>query len=221
MIHSLKHKNNLDFTNEDPITSTIIGTLLHLPDPLLWEILREACYANSILPKDPGALRSYEFWPKWDPTGTQNINYVEPDVFLQFSEANLIMEAKRSDDGGQYLEQWERELIAYENQQEPPDTPVFLLSVGGNGSNTENETIEINGHKRMIVKCSWVNLYKVLREELENSVGSNRRVLDSLLIAFDQFGIRSYQWLDTKTWVSTYEITIPDNYLNLFCRRVI
>ena len=34
MIHSLMHKNDLDITHEDTITSTIIGTLLHLPDQL-------------------------------------------------------------------------------------------------------------------------------------------------------------------------------------------
>ena len=90
MIYSLLHKHDLDITHEDTITSTIIGTLLHLPDQLLWKILREACHTGSVLPKNPGELRAYEFWPKWDAYGTLNTNYVEPDVFLRFSEVDQI-----------------------------------------------------------------------------------------------------------------------------------
>ena len=219
MIYSLRHKNDHDITHEDPITSTIIGTLLHLPDQLLWEILREACYANSVLPEDPGELESYEFWPKWDPEGTDNTNYVEPDVFLKFSGTNLIIEAKRADGGGQYWDQWERELIAYESQNEPTDTPVFLLSIGGNGSNTANERTKINGQERIIVKCSWVNLYEILEENLEKATGSNRRIIDALLIACDLFGIRSYQWLDARPWISDIRIGMPDDYHNLIFAR--
>jgi hypothetical protein len=219
MIHSLLHKNDLDITHEDTITSTIIGTLLHLPDRLLWKILREACYAGSVLSKDPGNLEAYEFWPKWKAAGSANTYYVEPDVFLRFSRADLIIEAKRSDEGGQYNGEWERELIAYENENDQARIPVFLISIGGNGSNTANETLRINGHGRTIVKCSWVGLYEALAAEQEKLSGSNRRVVESLMISFDQLGIRSYQWLDARPWVADFEIEIPRDYRNLVFRR--
>ncbi len=219
MIHSLLHKNDLDITHEDTITSTIFGTLLHLPDQLLWKIIREACYANSVLPKDMGELEAYKFWPQWDSRGTKNAIYVEPDVFLRFSKAVLIIEAKRSDEGGQYSGEWERELIAYENEFVSTDVPVFLISIGGNGSNTANETMMINGHRRTIVKCSWVNLYEVLVAEQEKLSGSNWRVADSLKISCGQLGIRSYQWLDARSWVSKYGVKIPDDYHTLICKR--
>lgn len=219
MIHSLLHKHDLDISHEDTITSTIIGTLLHLPDQLLWKILREACHAGSMLPKNPGELRAYEFWPKWDAYGTKNTNYVEPDVFLRFSEVDLIIEAKRSDDGGQYREEWERELVGYENQFVSSKNPVVLISIGGNGSNTTSETLRINGHGRTVVKCSWVGLYEALAAEQEKLSGSNRRVVESLMLSCDQLGIRSYQWLDARPWVADFEIEIPRDYHNLVFRR--
>lgn len=219
MIHSLMHKNDLDITHEDTITSTIIGTLLHLPDQLLWKLLSEACHASSVLPEDPGELESYEFWPKWNPEGTNNTSYVEPDVFLRFSGAVLIIEAKRSDEGGQYREEWEQELVAYDNEHDPIHVPVFLIAIGGNGSNKANETLRINGHERTIVKCSWVNLYEVLVAEHEKLTGSNWRVVDSLKISCDQLGIRSYQWLDARPWISDIRIAIPEDYHTLIFKR--
>lgn len=219
MIYSLLHKHDLDITHEDTITSTIIGTLLHLPDQLLWKILREACHTGSVLPKNPGELRAYEFWPKWDAYGTLNTNYVEPDVFLRFSEVDLIIEAKRSDDGGQYHEEWERELVGYENEYGSSKVPVILISIGGNGSNTTSETLRINRHGRTVVKCSWVGLYEALAAEQEKLSGSNRRVVESLMISCDQLGIRSYQWLDARPWVADFEIEIPGEYRNLVFRR--
>jgi hypothetical protein len=212
-------KHDLDITHEDTITSTIIGTLLHLPDKLLWKMLREACHAGSVLPKDPGELETYEFWPKWDAQGTENSNYVEPDVFLGFSDVDLIIEAKRSDEDGQYHEEWERELIGYENEYGSSNVPVILISIGGNGNNTVNETLRINGQERTIVKCSWVGLYEVLAAEQDKLSGSNHRVVDSLIISCDQLGIRSYRWLDARPWVSKHVIEIPEDYRNLVFRR--
>lgn len=220
MIHSLFHKNNLNITHEDTITSTIIGTMLYLSDHLFWKVLRSACYENKKLPENLGELQEYVFWPKWNPKGTENTNYVEPDVFLRFSnktdlnktdlnETDLILEAKRSDDGGQYLEEWERELTSYGNTFGETKVPVFLIAIGGNGNVTSNKTMTVNGHERMIVKCSWMKLYEALREEQEKLTGNNLRVVESLLLACDLFGIRSYQWLDAKPWLSEYEIAIP------------
>jgi hypothetical protein len=219
MIHSLLHSKVLDINNEDTITSTIIGTLLHLPDQLLWKMLREACYTSSVLPKDPGELRTYESWPKWAALGTDNSNYVEPDVFLRFSNVDLIIEAKRSDEGRQNDAQWKRELVGYENKYGSSQVPVILICISGNGSNTANETLRINGKERTIAKCSWVGLYEVLAEELENITGNVRRIVETILNACDQFGIRSYQWLDARPWVSDYVIEIPLDYTNLVLRR--
>ena len=219
MIYSLEYKNDLDITHEDTITSTIIGILLHLPDRLFWELLFKACYMNSALPKDPGDLKEFEFWPKWSADGTNNTSYVEPDVFIRFSEIDLIIEAKPSDEGGQYQAQWRQELKAYQNEYGDNKKPVSLIALGGNGSNTENWPCGSKDPVRIVTKCSWANLYRVLMEEQENLLGSDWRVVETLRLAFNLLGIRSYQWLDTKQWLACYKIQVPENYNKLLFRR--
>lgn len=220
MIQSLFHKKNIDLTQEDPTTSTIIGTLLHLPDQQLWQVLREACYVNSVLPEDPGILKAYEFWPRWNSAGTTNVNYVEPDVFLRFSTVDLILEAKRFDESGQNRAEWKRELIAYKNEYGAEGKPVFLIALGGNGSNMQNEVVRVNGQARTIIKCSWVKLYDACLERHKTLSANSKRVLDSVIIACNQLGIRRYRWLDEKPWLAEYIIITPKNYHGLFHRRI-
>ena len=219
MIHSLLLKNDLDITHEDTITSTIIGTLLHLPDQLFWEILREACFNNQNLPQNIGNLTEYEFWPKWISHGTTNTNYVEPDVFLRFQELDLIIEAKRFDDGGQYQGEWERELIAYENEYGVTDKPVLLVAIGGNGNNIRKEQLEINGQKRTIIKCAWANLHKILDDRRMDFQENHKRIIESLHIVCVPLGIRSYRQLDARPWVSDFNIMILDTYHDLIFRK--
>jgi len=219
MIHSIKRKNNQDITKEDPRTSTMFDALLHLPDRLMWEVLRKACHDRKVLPLDLGVLEYYEFWPQWNAEGTDHEQYIEPDVFLRFSKADLIVEAKRFDTSGQDQWQWERELIAYENKYGFSDRSAFLISLGGNGNNLQNQTIGLIGHERTVVKCSWVSLHAVLIDKRKRLTGSDRRVVDSLLLACNLFGFRSYKWLEDKPWVADYVIEITGDYRNLIFRR--
>lgn len=219
MIRSQLKKHDLDITREDPRTSAIFDALLHLPDQMMWEVLRNACHEMKGLPVDLGVLEDYEFWPQWNSDGTINEQYVEPDVFLRFSKADLIVEVKRFDTSGQDQGQWERELIAYENKYGVTDKPAFLVSLGGNGNNLQNQTIRPIGHERTVVKCSWVNLHAVLVDKQKRVTEGNRRVMDSLLLACNLFGFRSYQWLDARPWAADYVIEIPKDYRNLVFRR--
>ena len=109
-----------------------------LPDNVFWEILKSAASNKGILPEDAGLLvDDYEFWPKWNPNSiydTGNSSFVEPDVFFRFGNIDVIVEAKYSDSGGQYREEWEREFKAYLNEFENDKKDVVLLAVGGNSS---------------------------------------------------------------------------------------
>ena len=106
-----KHLNHC----EDSLTSAIFNHLFHLPAELFWQILRNACYGKD-LPMHAGELLEVKYFPKWDAAGTTNEQFVEPDLFLRFREFDLIIEAKRWDDGMQDPAQWEKELIAYANE---------------------------------------------------------------------------------------------------------
>ena len=104
MIHSTYYHKD---TYEDPKTSSVFETLLMLPDELLWEVLRAACFDNDNLPMVSGQIEDYEFWPHWDSANTSNTKLVEPDVFIRFQSFDLIIEAKYRDNYGQYSQQWE------------------------------------------------------------------------------------------------------------------
>ena len=101
-----------------------------LPDNVFWEILKSAASNKGILPEDAGLLvDDYEFWPKWNPNSiydTGNSSFVEPDVFFRFGNIDVIVEAKYSDSGGQYREEWEREFKAYLNTYKAGDEYEML-----------------------------------------------------------------------------------------------
>ncbi|MFA6290075.1 MAG: hypothetical protein WC661_22035 [Opitutaceae bacterium] len=96
-----KHINHC----EDSLTAAVFTHLLHLPVELFWRILRDACYTCR-LPENSGEVLDAAFWPAWDAAGTNNSARVIPDLFLRFTEFDLIIEAKRWDDSMQDKHQW-------------------------------------------------------------------------------------------------------------------
>ena len=86
MLHSkYPHKNSY----EDPKTSAVFENLMLLPDNVFWHILKSSCFNNAKMRINSGRLISYDFWPHWDNTGTDNQSYVEPDLFISFEELDV------------------------------------------------------------------------------------------------------------------------------------
>ena len=168
MINSTKYHMN---TNEDPKTSTIFENLLLLPDDIFWGIIRNSTRSNNNdLPKEIGLLKHNEFWPKWNPTGTSNKNYVEPDLFFRFSDYDFIVEAKLSDSAGQDYDEWKREVIAYSNEYSGDNKKVFLLAVGGNNDFNEVNIYYNNYKKCRVLKYKWSELLEQVLKEKENYI---------------------------------------------------
>ena len=188
----LYHKN----TNEDPKTSTIFETLLSLPDDIFWQIIRNSTrtFKNKIA-NDAGTLQTFEFWPKWNPENTSNISYVEPDIFIRFDNLDLIVEAKYSEESGQFREEWEREIQAYRNEHSNDGKEFYLLAIGGNADVQEEE---VAGCK--ILKADWID---VLRHVIKNrgiyektisnkSKTSVKRIFDLIIEGFHVMGVNEY-----------------------------
>ena len=119
MISALHHKKITINLCEDSLTSGIFDTLFLLPEQLCWEIVRKAVRTTpqnteQEMPTKAGRLLHYAFWPKWNPEDTQNVHYVEPDVFIRFSEFDVIIEAKRYEEGLQNSAQWEKKSLPIE-----------------------------------------------------------------------------------------------------------
>lgn len=67
-------------TNEDTLTSSVIGNLIFLPSNFFLEILSNASY-DKFTYSHFGKLKFYDFWPHWKSENTSNSNFVEPDFF--------------------------------------------------------------------------------------------------------------------------------------------
>lgn len=221
MLHSTYHHKE---TNEDPKTSAVFENLMLLPDNVFWHILSKSCFSNETMPIHPGLLISYDFWPHWDRTGTDNTNYVEPDLFLEFELFDVIIEAKYGDYGGQYQHQWKQEIIAYHNEY-GVEKPFVFIAVGGNQSIVA-ETITVKGDKVKIYKCNWLSILMEVnkyQKELESvsmpdlNISATLRLLENIILAFNINGVYNIDWFNSMARsVPAISGTSVENISNLF-----
>lgn len=203
MIHAInKGKTSIEL-KEDTRTSMILGSLLHLPTTVFWQILRRACKDDDILPCICGKISSIDFWPEWSVQGEYNdkitnSNRVEPDVFISFESFDLIIEVKLDEGNGQYKEQWCNEINSYYNEY-GKNKKLYFIALGGN----ENLDFKTNSNIH-IIKCSWVNLM-IEVETCKNEYARHRynlgiedsilRILQDLIDIFNHFGVVDF-WLE-------------------------
>jgi len=201
---------------EDSLTAAAFTHLLHLPVEIFWRILRNACYTEN-LPDKPGELRSVDYWPHWNPDGTENGNFVEPDVFMRFADFDLIVEAKRWDNDTQCPEQWTRELIAYANEYGKQSVRVKMIALGGIHDTQDSEVVALYRNPKSdavdaeapreircsVHMCRWGRLLnecnRMERELAKLSFPScqtdaQRRILSDLIDLFAWHGFQTGVW---------------------------
>lgn len=223
MLHSKYHNKN---TYEDPKTSAIFENLILLPDNVFWHLFRASCFDSHRLPIHSGKLLSYNFWPHWDKTGTNNTNFIEPDLFLQFENFDVIIEAKYGDLGGQCDYQWKQEIVAYSNEY-GFDKPFLFIAIGGNMS-THTENIKVKGKDVLIYKCNWLSLLISVNKyskELDGitipdyNLFATQRLLDNIVLAFNVNGVYNIKWFNTMeqqhTIISPSSIDGFSTYFNM------
>lgn len=202
-LSSRKVKINAEI-KEDSLTSSVIGTLLFFPVELIWTILSNACYDNS-LPSNSGEILNYEFWPHWNSVNTNNKIYVEPDVFIEFENFNIIIEAKRWDKNQQLKKQWLAQYQSYKNEYELDDKEpkkVYYFALGGI-RNTEKEHLS---DEVFVYKIRWENLLREI-ENIKKSLDKSKyllnnsnaliRIADCLISAFELHGFFTGKWLES------------------------
>ncbi|MCM1033745.1 MAG: hypothetical protein NC405_08340 [Odoribacter sp.] len=222
MIHSTYYHKD---THEDPKTSTVFESMLMLPDELFWKILRQACFDNDNLPFVAGKIESYDFWPHWNPTKTTNSNLVEPDLFIRFQLFDVIIEAKYSEDGGQYFQQWKNEIQAYYNEYDDDNKEVYFIAVGGN-ADKQTESVEL-AKNIAVNKCTWLSLLIQVakyKEELgrmsfrTDECSSLLRILDLTELGFNIHGVYNIHWFNELERTSPYIFTESISTLKTFFR---
>ena len=178
---------------EDSLTGLVISCLSHLPVDMFWILLRSACVSKK-LPVETGAIKEIQFWPRW----YQDSNYTnqrEPDVFISFEKFDLIIEAKRWDNGDQNREQWKNEFEAYHTEY-GNDRKVYLLTIGGTAWMKD---IEKSG-KHKVFACKWQALLEEcqrLRRNLSNEDSMKKaqhRILENVCYWLEYHGYFGGRW---------------------------
>lgn len=201
-----KNWNVLPDRKEDSLTSSVFDYLFLLPDDLIWYIIKESCHQNELLPNNIGKLINTEFWPKWNTKNLNEVtrkNYIEPDVFIEFEHAYIIIEAKVKDENSQDPTQWRNQIIAFEEhfKETEEKKPLIYLAVGGIWTENPVRKAGITVHK-----IKWENLLATINKvkgELESKQeflphnSSYIRILDTILVALEIHGYNNYKWLNT------------------------
>lgn len=184
--------------SEDTLTSSVIGLLQYLPSDILANILRGACGISSSFPRELGDVSDIRFWEHWDGRhNTTNARLVEPDVLIITGHYSIIIEVKRSDDCGQYLEQWTNEIIAYRNSYPDDKREVVLFALGGNTSLKE-QTLRVGKDRITVYRGSWFNLLHAVAKELTVQHPPHiKRLLSDIIDAFETHGFFDIEWINT------------------------
>ena len=186
---------------EDSLTAAVFTHLLHLPMEVFWRILRNACYTDR-LPEYPGEPISVEFWPNWNPKGTDNSNRVVPDLFIRFANFHLIIESKRWDANMQDRSQWTKEATAYNTEFGSEKIPVGMIAMGGI-SDTRDE--EVPAFNFPVFMCKWERVLwecQQMEKELKglkypsSQTQACVRTLTHLINLFGWHGFVKLRWFD-------------------------
>lgn len=190
--HKISHEIRNQLWNlEDVKTSSVIGNLLHLPTCIFWNILRNASdptdATGNKLPgmSDDEEIVDYEFWPYWILK-----DKVEPDVFIRFTNFDLIIELKVHDYNQQRPWQWNREFTAYYKRFPNENKPVYLIAISGK----TNEMMD------NVYQCSWQSLLESVldaKETEENKYGYINRIFNDILMAFSIHQEYYFKYLDS------------------------
>lgn len=190
--HKISHEiRNQIWNLEDVKTSSIIGNLLHLPTSIFWQILLNASDENdaegNMLPALSAGedILDFEFWPYWTLE-----NKVEPDVFIRFTNFDLIIELKVHDYNPQEPGQWNREFAAYYKRYPNENKPVYLIAISGKTNKTMNN----------VFQCSWQSLLEAVLDAKETTEGKDGfidRIFDDILMAFSIHKEYYFKYLDS------------------------
>jgi hypothetical protein len=178
---------------EDKQTATIFSNLLHLPDKTFWDIIRKACFNNN-LPENIGTIEDYEFWPHWKPApeDTVHSNYVEPDIFIRFTQFDIIFEAKKLDRNQQETNQWINEYTAYLHRFGNTKR-VILIAIGGLFSG--NLSAE-KYNNLLIQKCRWRSILDVLYSQLNiQKMEGHKRIIKDCIEYLEYFNFMRISWI--------------------------
>lgn len=225
---------------EDFLTAAVFCRLTYLPGQILWSIICNAAnmtIPDQGLPPDAGQLRQRAFWPRWELLeGEAIIGRREPDVYLEFENIHLLVEAKLGDHTlTQTPNQWAAEIAAYLHRQDRDSSvPVGLLAIGGMGREPNPVTVVTKREETqdllanmyhypnatvLLVACSWQSLLKALlqtlkSEDIELDISHQYLIFD-LIDVLRFHGIRNTHWLTELSQLDPALREVSDDSIDL------
>lgn len=199
------HWKSIFKTSEDSLTSSVFGLLFYLPTELFWTIIRNACYSDG-MPNGCGNMIGFEFWPRWD---NENETQTEPDIFIQFEDFDLIVEAKRYDYDQQYEDQWKAEINAYYLLRSESKRKVYLLAIGGIRRGEENDstltypdveretTVFKSRWRKLLGEITKVHKKLIKSPDLLTTCPAINNILNDLVLSFRIHGFVTSDLLNT------------------------
>ena len=210
MINAVINKKADIQLNEDVKTSCVFGLLTLLPAELFWKLLRSSISDGQTLPKSSGDILNVDFWPRWDvddnDTDVTNERFVEPDVFVEFENLDLIIEVKM-DGNSQKESQWINEVCAYKTYKGNDKTLVFI-ALGGNDSIDTYRLTKGKSKNALVYKCGWNKLLEAIHSEAE--------YLEQATFQYDSHVLRTLRKIEESFVIYGERVTlwlesIPEN----------
>jgi len=210
---------------EDTLTSSVFDLLKYLPADLFWSILKQSLYQD-ILPKHSGEIQSYQFWARWSTvniTEVSNAHFIEPDLFIQFSDFDIILEAKRYDENQQSTEQRTKQILTYfeEFSGELTGRKLYFIEVGGLHDKT-SETITLKERDILIARTDWSSILNVVCTmksqwdkiaHFSHQGASYVRIFNDLIALIERHGFFKQLWLcELLDYKNEHKFTYDANY---------
>ncbi len=190
---------------EDSLTATVFDGLKYLPSQMFWRILRHSLYHNH-LPEYSlcGEMVSISFWEKWSAEGENidNVNFVEPDIFIRFKYIDVIIEAKRYNEKQQKIHQMNKEIAAYYNEFPNEGKLLYFIQCGGLLDKKDIKNYTYKDKTCFICKTDWTKLLDTIVTE-KNRLNANNSSEAAQIRIFEDIikGMELHQYY-RKSWLS-------------------
>lgn len=224
-------------SHEDLMTAAVFGRFSYL-SPVVQNYLLQQWLNTK---EDFSNFEHIEFWPTYQLNDGKQERNVEPDLVLNFSHCNLIIEVKPPAGGDQYLNQWRREIKSFLQSEEGTDKPLYFLAIGRVSkkdaaiwaktlmtefSDSSNECTDevLSDTLKKICALKWQPVADsvIALEKLDIANKQDTRIIKDIIDAFELYNLKTsrFKWpalVNTlrKTKLSLKHTSLINNKANL------
>ncbi|KAA6434850.1 hypothetical protein FOE74_09820 [Rufibacter glacialis] len=205
---------------EDSLTASIFDLLKYLPAELFWNILKKSLYQDK-LPDHSGEILELLFWERWSPKHTNNIRFVEPDIFIRYRAFDIIIEAKRYDEFQQNDNQLITQIASYYNEFGEEGKNVYYIQLGGLHHKDNVEDKKYKDKLIIICKTDWSRILNQVSKERRaidhieiTSITPYKRILDDIIRGFELHQYFKKTWLENLNNRNRIHFKITESLFN-------